>query len=131
MFRTNPNTLSLWFAPVPPAEGEYPRAGHGYGTRPETRRPREVVVARNSGMAVASLVLGIIAAVGLVITWVPVLGWLSFAPAVLAVIFGGIALAQINRDPAVKGTGMAVAGLALGIVAALVGLMFRIMWAGA
>jgi hypothetical protein len=58
---------------------------------------------RTSGLAVASLILGII---GLLIN---LLG-------VLAIIFGAISLGQINREPELGGKGMAIAGLVLGII---------------
>jgi Domain of unknown function (DUF4190) len=58
-----------------------------------------------NGMAVASMVLGI---VGLVLCCL----WI---PEVLAIIFGGVALSQINNNPAQSGRGMAIAGLIMGI----------------
>lgn len=76
-------------------------------------------VRRTSGMAVASMVLGI---VGLVLMLaLPVLAILGL----LAVIFGHVALDQIKKNPATDGRGLAIAGLAtgyvgLGIVALLV-----------
>jgi uncharacterized membrane protein YvbJ len=57
---------------------------------------------RTSGLAVASLVLGII---GLLINFL----------AILAIIFGAIGISQTGKDPNLKGRGMAVAGLVLGI----------------
>lgn len=79
-------------------------------------------------MAVASMILGIAGACMIFIIWIPVVGWFSFGPAVLAVIFGAIALG--NKDPAVAGRGMAVAGLVLGIIVACIGLIFRVFWGG-
>lgn len=67
------------------------------------QRPLET--ARNSGLAVASLVLGII---GIFINFL----------SILAIIFGAIAMSQTGRNPNLKGRGMAVAGLVLGIVVA-------------
>jgi hypothetical protein len=55
-------------------------------------------VQRTSGLAVASLVLGIV----------------GFS--ILAIIFGGVAIGQTGKDPNLSGRGMAVAGLVLGIV---------------
>ncbi|SED83312.1 DUF4190 domain-containing protein [Jiangella alba] len=55
-----------------------------------------------SGLAVASLVLGIL--------W---LGWLG---SLLAVIFGHVALGKMRRDPSVGGRGLAIAGLVLGYI---------------
>jgi hypothetical protein len=57
--------------------------------------------ARTSGLAVASLVLGIL--------------WILWVGSVLAVIFGHVALSQIKRSyGALTGRGMAIAGLVLG-----------------
>ena len=67
---------------------------------------RPLGTVRTSGLATASLVLGII---GLFI------GLL----AILAIIFGAIALHQTGRDPNLKGRGKAIAGLVLGIIAFL------------
>lgn len=114
-----------------PAEtpgGEY-RTPVGYAPPREATARRELE-GRNSGMAIASLVLGIIAVVLLVITWIPVIGWLSFGPAVLAVIFGGLGLRETNRTPGLKGRGQAVAGLVLGIIAGVIGLLFRLAFMG-
>jgi hypothetical protein len=57
----------------------------------------------SNGMAIASLVCGI---VGLVVLWV------VLSP--LAIIFGGIGLSRANRGA--SGRGMAIAGIVLGIV---------------
>jgi hypothetical protein len=68
---------------------------------------------KTSGMAVASLVLGI---TGLVI--------IPFITSILAIIFGVIGLGQIKRsNGAITGKGMAVAGLILGII----GIVFTIL----
>jgi len=61
---------------------------------------------KNNGLAVASMVLGI---VGLLLCFL----WI---PSILAVIFGGIALNQISKNPQQGGKGMAIAGLTLGII---------------
>jgi len=56
-------------------------------------------------MAIAALVMGIV-------------GLIFFGPlAILAIIFGAIGLGQTGKDPNLKGRGMAVAGLVLGIIA--------------
>ncbi|WP_217371877.1 DUF4190 domain-containing protein [Spirosoma rhododendri] len=66
-----------------------------------------------SGLAIASLVCGILAFFLLGI----VLG-------ILAIIFGGVALSKIRKNPEVSGRGMAVAGMILGIVATVVTVIF-------
>jgi hypothetical protein len=64
--------------------------------------------ARTSGLAIASLVLGIC--------------WLYGLGSVLAVIFACVAKSQQKQDPNLGGRGMATAGLVLGIIG-LVGLV--------
>jgi hypothetical protein len=61
---------------------------------------------RTSGLAVASLVLGLLGI------------------SILALIFGGVAMGQTGRDPNLSGRGMAVAGFVLG----LIGLIIEVFW---
>jgi hypothetical protein len=82
-----------------PASGQpaygYPAYGYppyGYPPAPQ----------RTSGLAVASLVLGLV--------------WIYWIGSILAVIFGHIALAEIKRDPRVGGRGLAIAGVVLGYI---------------
>jgi uncharacterized membrane protein YvbJ len=79
------------------------------------RRAAPAAGERTSGMAVASLVLGI---VGFFF-----LGFLS----ILAIIFGAIGLSQTGKDPSLKGRGMATAGLVLGIIGILGGIIWAII----
>lgn len=65
------------------------------------------VPGRYNGMAIASLVLGI---VGIFFNG------LYLVPSILAIIFGILGRSQIRRDPSQRGMGMATAGLVLGIV---------------
>jgi hypothetical protein len=58
---------------------------------------------RTSGLAVTSLVLGVI---GLIFSFL----------GILAIILGAIAISQINREPDLEGRGLAIAGLVLGII---------------
>lgn len=57
---------------------------------------------RTNGLAVASLVLGLL--------------WLYGLGSLLAVIFGHVSISQTNRDPSQGGNGLAVAGLVLGYI---------------
>jgi len=68
-----------------------------------------VGVAQTSGMAVTSFVLSL---VGIL--------FLGAVLGVLAVIFGALALNAIAKDPQLKGKGLAIAGLVIGIVEAAV-----------
>ena len=80
-----------WYPPTTQPGYAQP-SGYGFGPA----QPR-----RSSGLAVASLALGI--------TWV---GWIG---SVLAVVFGHVALANI-RERNQSGRGMAIAGLVLGYI---------------
>jgi hypothetical protein len=42
--------------------------------------------------------------------------WLFWIGSILAVIFGHVALSQIQKNPLIQGRGMAIAGLVLGWV---------------
>ena len=68
-----------------------------------------------SGMAVASLVLGLVG---------PFLGLLALVAGVLALIFGGVALRSIKQSPFVRGKGTAIAGIVLGVIDILLGVTF-------
>ena len=57
---------------------------------------------RTSGLAIASMVLGIV--------------WVYWIGSILAVIFGHVSLSQISKDETLRGRGMAIAGLVLGYV---------------
>lgn len=89
--------------PVPPPP---PAPGYVQYAVPVAHSPypvQAVVVAKNNGLAVASLVLGIL--------------WLYWLGSVLAVIFGHVALNQISRSGEMQqGRGLAIAGLVLGWV---------------
>jgi hypothetical protein len=74
---------------------------------------------KTSGMAVASLVLGI---VGMV--------FVPFVPSVLAIIFGAVGMSQINRSNGLlKGKGMATAGIVLGIIS-IAFMIIMVVWVG-
>ena len=65
-----------------------------------------------SGLAIASLVLGIL---GLIFFWVPFFG---IAVSILAIVFGGIGISKTDKG-AKRGWGLAVSGLTLGILATI------------
>lgn len=74
--------------------------------------PEGEKVKQAQGLAIASLVLGI---VGMFILPVPL--------GILAVIFASIAFARINKHPGLKGIGFAIAGMVIGLVALILGLL--------
>ena len=71
-------------------------------------------------MAVAGLVLGILA---MVFCWIPFLNWIL---AILAIIFGAVGNGKANKVG--KGKGMAIAGLIMGIIGAILGVAI-VVWA--
>lgn len=74
-------------------------------------------VRRTSGMAIASLVLGVLG-----LMFIPVIG------SILAIVFGAVAMKQIDRDPGLDGRGLAIAGLVMGIVGVLLcGFLFLLV----
>jgi hypothetical protein len=73
---------------------------------------------RTSGMATASLILGI-ASFFLNILLIP---------SILAIVFGVMARNQIKRDPGLGGAVMAKAGLICGIVAAVLWVVFILLY---
>lgn len=96
---------------APPPYGFPPPPGQpqGYG-RPAAR----------NGLAITSLVLGILA---LATSWLSLPGIIL---GILALIFGGIALARARSDR-VSNKGMAIAGLATGIVGLAIGTVLLIV----
>lgn len=82
-----------------PMEQQYP----GYSP-PPPYQPQYAQSGRTNGLAIASMVLGIV--------------WLWWVGSALALIFGFIALNQI-RQRGESGKGMAIAGIVLGAVGAV------------
>src|SRR5688572_24971917 len=75
---------------------------------------------QGNGMAVTGLVLGII---GLVLCWIPFLGWLL---ALLGVIFGALGVSKANKIQG-RGKGMAIAGLVTGVIGLLLGIILFVL----
>lgn len=77
-----------------------------------------------SGLAIAALIFGILAALLLVVVfalanghnfrWFPFVFWASGIAWLLTTIFGHLALLELRRDPSTSGSGLAIAGLMLG-----------------
>src|SRR4051794_5313235 len=111
---TDPNYPQQWPEANPPPSQGWPQQGsypgppaqYGYGAPPMYGGyPR---AQQGNGLAVAGMVCGI---VGLVLFWVPILGWIL---AILGIVFGGVGIARANAGAANKG--MAITGVVLGIV---------------
>jgi hypothetical protein len=66
-----------------------------------------------NGLAISSLVLGIIT---VLISWIPVLNFMSLLMGVLGIVFAFLGIRQIKREPdEMKGSGRALTGLLLNI----------------
>lgn|ERR1700741_3003102 len=74
-----------------------------------------------NGLGVAALVLGI---VGLVFSFIPVIGVIAWPMVILGVVFGGIGINKANQTPGMpKGTAVA------GLTCSLIGLAICVIWA--
>jgi hypothetical protein len=82
------------------------------GTGPTTPQYQPGPDAKPQGLAVASLVLGI---VSFVICWIPVLGYAAIITDICAIVFGVMARNAVKKGTG-GGGGMATAGMILGIV---------------
>ncbi len=67
-------------------------------------------------MAVAALVLSILALIGSILSFLPIVGYLAVPFAIIAIILGAVAM---KKQPEKKG--MAVAALVMGIIALVLG----------
>jgi len=82
-----------------------------------TRAPAAPAPGGSNGLAVASMICGIVSCLGL--------GCLTGLP---AVICGHLALSRIKSGRATTGRGMAIAGLVLGYLALVITVAFMIFW---
>lgn len=73
---------------------------------------------RTDGLSIAAMICGILS------FFVPVVGLVL---AILAIVFGGIGIGRTNRNPELKGRGMAITGLILGILGLLFVVFFLII----
>ena len=69
-----------------------------------------------SGMAIASLVCGI---VGVLISWIPVVGWIL---PILAIVFGFVSINKIKKE-SLNGKTLAIIGIILGFLGLIVPLL--------
>ena len=100
--------------PGPYPGGYLPPPHYGYPAYPLP--PAE----QRNGLGIASLVLAII---GLLSVWVPVVNIVSMGLGLVAVVVGFFARGRVKRGAANNG-GVAVAGIVLGALAIIVGLAF-------
>jgi hypothetical protein len=84
-------------------------------------QPQAYPAQPSNSMGVTSLVLGI---VGLVFSFIPVIGVIAWPLVILGIIFGGVGINKANQVPGMQ-KGMAIAGL----VCSIVGLAMCLIWA--
>ena len=80
---------------------------------------QQVALAGN-GMAVTALVLGV---VGLLAGLIPLLSLVALGTGILALIFGSIGWRKVSKKETAKGRGMAIAGVILGGLALILGIV--------
>ena len=110
--------------------GFYPDPYGGNGTRfwdgqtwTSQVAPLGATMPPSNEMGVASLVLGIVA---ILIGWLPYLFFLGWIPALLAIVFGALALVRVRRRPEAGRKKMAIIGLVLGILTLMIGAVWVI-----
>ena len=97
--------------PPPPVNGGKKSTGV---LPPASGKKANAPSSKVSGMAITSLILGIVSILILMLT-----GW-PFLIALLAVIFGHTGLSKVNKsDGAITGKGMAITGFVLGYISIL------------
>lgn len=116
----------------PPTYGyeTYGDGMHGYGAPASPVAPGAwapgympgyVQYQRTNGLAIASLVTGIVSIF---------FCWLGLILSVLAITLGFVGLNQIKNDTTQKGKGLAIAGIICGAIALLLEILLILMWIG-
>lgn len=110
--------------PGGPAGGGYPNEQHGqqpYGQQPYGQQQYGAGPPQQGNtLAIAGLVLGIL---GVLLAFIPLLGVVAGVLLGLgAAICGGLGLSK-SKEPGRGGKGMAIAGLVLGIIAIILGIL--------
>ena len=74
------------------------------------------------GISVAALVCGIMGLVAIFTSAMPLITWLLFAASVCGIIFGGVGMSKSKAENG-SASGLAIAGLVLGIIGTVLGLV--------
>ena len=116
-----PETAPPYPYQYPHQPGPYPG---GYMAPPPHYGPPPPMQLKN-GLGITSLVLAV---VGLLSVWVPVVNFVSIVLGLVAIVIGFIARGRVKRGTANNG-GVAIGGIVLGGLAIIVGLAFIALWA--
>lgn len=76
----------------------------------------------SKGISIAALVCGILGVLSWVICAIPLISWLLFVAAVLGIVLGAVGMSKSKAESG-KASGLAIAGLVLGIIGAFFGLV--------
>ncbi len=131
---TMPQGQPQGMAPPPGAGGgvnqPQPPMGGGYQNQPQGVPPQYAGApapsgqVKNSGMAITSMILGIL---GLLMSPMCFCGTIGIPLGLISGVLGFLGLKQVNAGTH-KGKGFAIAGLVLGIIAFLIGSGWAILW---
>lgn len=91
-----------------------------YPSTPAPAAPQQPAQQPSNGLGVAGFVLGV---VGLVFSFIPLIGIVAWPLVILGVIFSAVGFAR-TRSGAATNTGLSIAGLVMSIV----GLVICILW---
>ena len=112
--------------PPPPPPSAYPSQLHPqpYPSAQPFAAPYSYPAAQpGNGIGTTAGVLGI---VGLVLAFIPIIDYVSFPLAVLAVVFGGVGISRAKTRGG-AGKGMAITGLVLGLITLAIAIMFLVL----
>ncbi len=81
------------------------------------RKLSEKELRQKRGFSIASMILGILAMISLILVFFsPILGWFFLPLSILAIIFGAIGFYHLKYGPEDRPRGMSIVGLVLGLV---------------
>jgi hypothetical protein len=106
---------------TPPPYPQPPAYPAGYGGDPYN--PYGAPQQMRNGLGIAGMVLGIISVVLFILSWIAAL------IGILAIVFGAIGRSRVKKGQA-SNKGQATAGLVLGIIGTIVGIVFLIFIVG-
>lgn len=76
----------------------------------------------SKGISIAALICGIFGVLSWALCSVPLISWILFVAAILGIVFGAVGMSKSKAENG-KASGLAIAGLVLGIIGAFFGLV--------